>query len=118
MESKPNDLVGQAAGAKSHNARSGRVLGILKEMGDEFARDLASAQKEELEALKQFQQLRAAKTAEIAASTKSKNQKEAALSALMYKAAKATEDIEAMKEAKAADQEFLVELTRSCKVED
>jgi len=118
MEANPNDLIGGTAGAKSYNSRSGSILGILKQMGDEFARDLASAQKAELEALKQFQQLRAAKTGEIAAATKSKDEKEAALSALLYKAAKATEDLEAMKEAKAADQEFLVELTKSCKVED
>merc|ERR1740120_264855 len=117
-EANPNDLTGQAAGAKSYNSRSGGVLGILKEMGDEFARDLASAQKAELEALKMFQHLRAAKLAEISAATTSKNQKEAALADLLYNVAQTEKDLEATKNAMEADQEFLVQLTKNCKVED
>merc|ERR1711920_815607 len=61
MEAKPNDLVGYAAGAKSYNARSGQILGILMEMGREFSRDLAAAQKAEFEALVAFHRLNAAK---------------------------------------------------------
>jgi len=118
MEANPNDLRGQAAGAKSYNSRSGSVIGILKEMGDEFARDLASAQKSEIEALKQFQHLRAAKLAEISAATGAKDSKEAALADLLYKAAKADEDLEVTKKAMGADQEFLVQMTKGCKVED
>merc|ERR1719221_404198 len=117
-EANPNDLKGDAANAKSYNSRSGGILGILKEMGDEFARDLASAQKTELEALKMLQHLRAAKLAEISAATASKDQKEASLADLLYKVAKTEEDLEASKKAMGADQEFLVQLTKSCKVED
>merc|ERR1719159_193 len=45
MEAKPTDEVGAAAGAKSYNARSGSILGLLKQMGDEMAKELAAAQK-------------------------------------------------------------------------
>merc|ERR1711920_377505 len=69
MEAKPNDLKGYAAGAKSYNSRSGKILGILAEMHDEFSRDLAAAQKAEFEALVAFHQLRAAKLGEIASAS-------------------------------------------------
>merc|ERR1719221_1909603 len=117
-EANPNDLRGDSANAKSYNSRSGSILGMLKEMGDEFARDLASAQKAELEALKMFQHLRAAKLSEISAATTSKDQKEASLADILYKAAQTEKDLEATKNAMGADQEFLVQLTKSCKVED
>lgn len=117
-EAKPNDLKGAAAGAKSYNARSGNILGLLKNMGDNTARDLASAQKEELEALKAFQTLQAAKLAEIDAATKQKDAKELALSDLMDKMAKAKEDVEATTSALDADRQFLEETLKSCKKED
>merc|ERR1712039_416805 len=79
MEEKPNDLVGYAAGAKSYNSRSGKILGILKEMAREFTRDLFASQKAEFEALVAFHQLNAAKLAEIAEATQLKKQKEGEL---------------------------------------
>merc|ERR1719326_1217636 len=118
MEANPNALSGNAAGAKSYNARSGSILGILAEMKDEFDRDLAAAQKAELQALIEFQQLRAAKLAEIAAATKQKKQKEAALADLQNKVANAKKDLQSLKEAKAADEAFLEELRKNCKIED
>jgi hypothetical protein len=117
-EAKPNDLVGMAAGAKSYNARSGSILGILKTQGNKFAKNLAAAQKEELEALIAFQKLAAAKNAEIAAATKQKDAKEAELAALLDKVAKSKEDLEATKETLAADQNFLAEMLEGCKSED
>merc|ERR1712217_102442 len=114
MEAKPNDLVGYAAGAKSYNSRSGKILGILKEMADEFSRDLGAAQKEELQALIAFNELRAAKLAEIAEATKLKEQKEEQLADTMAAIAKAKEDKAATEAAMAADQKFLADLRESC----
>jgi len=65
MEANPNALEGNAAGAKSYNSRSGQILGILKEMLDEFLTDLAQIQKAELEALVSFQKLKGAKSKEL-----------------------------------------------------
>jgi len=118
MEAKPNDLSGAAAGAKSYNSRSGKILGILAEMHDEFSRDLAAAQQAELQALIAFQELRAAKLAEIAEATKLKEQKEQALADTMAAIAKAKEDKAATEEVMAADQKFLANLRESCKNED
>jgi len=118
MEANPNDLEGAAAGAKSYNSRSGRILGILEEMRDEFTRDLGQAQKADFEAEVAFQQLRAAKLAEIAAASKQKAQKEAQLAELLDKAAKAKQEKEETQAAVAADQTFLVNLEENCKTED
>merc|ERR1711972_741303 len=117
-EAKPNGLEGYAAGAKSYNSRSGKILGILAEMHDEFSRDLGAAQKAELEALIAFHELKAAKLAEIAEATKLKEQKEQHLADTMAAIAKAKEDKEATEEAMAADQKFLANLRESCKNEE
>merc|ERR1719384_1481585 len=65
MESKSTDLTGAAANAKSYNSRSGRILGLLREMGDETARDLAEAQKDDFLAEVSFQKLQSTKLSEI-----------------------------------------------------
>mmetsp|Transcript_62646 Transcript_62646/g.97497 ORF Transcript_62646/g.97497 Transcript_62646/m.97497 type:complete len:723 (+) Transcript_62646:27-2195(+) len=117
-EANPNDLKGAAAGAKSYNSRSGRILGVLKELGDETAKDLATAQKEELQAEIDFQNLQASKLAEIAAATDQKNQKEEALAALEFKVARTRHDMEQTTKQLNADEKFLLELTKNCKVED
>jgi hypothetical protein len=113
-EAKPNDLEGMAAGAKSYNARSGQILGILKQQGDYFAKALAAAQKEEMEALVSFHKLAAAKTAEIEAATKQKNAKEAELAALLEAMATAKEDLESTQNQVEADTKFLAETEKSC----
>lgn len=115
LEQQPS---GQAAGSKSYNSRSGSILGILAEMKDEFVRDLSAAQKQELKALVDFQNLQAAKLAEIAAANKQKDLKEAALADLLDRAAKASEDLEDMTAAKAADEKFLAGLEKNCQVVD
>jgi len=117
-DANPNALHGAAAGAKSYNSRSGGILGILKQMGDENAKDLATAQKQELQAEIDFQKLQAAKLGEIAAATEQKESKESQLADLLVKVAKAKRDIEKTQAALAADEAFLLEMTKNCKVED
>merc|ERR1719490_518127 len=117
-EANPNALEGNAAGAKSYNSRSGSILGILKEMADEFARDLAEAQKAELAAEEAFQNLKAAKLAEIKAATEQKEAKEGQLAKLLSDVAKAKEDLEATTAALTADQEFLATLEKNCADEE
>jgi hypothetical protein len=118
MEGKPNEEKGNAAGTKSYNSRSGRILGILDEMHSEFTRDLIDAQKADFAAEVAFQKLRAAKLAEIAAATEQKEAKEAALADIMAQAAKAKENKESVEAALSADEKFLMELKEGCKFED
>jgi hypothetical protein len=117
-EANPNDLKGMAASAKSYNARSGQILGILKQQGDYFAKALAEAQKEEMEALVSYHKLAAAKTAEIEAATNKKNSKEAELADLLDALAKAKEEIETTQNTVDADTKFLAETTKTCAEED
>jgi len=114
----PNALEGNAAGAKSYSARSGSIFGILSEMKDEFEKNLAMDQKQELEALISYHKLKAAKQGEIAAATKAVDEKQATLADTQAKAAQAKEDLETTKDALSADQKFLVGLEKNCKVNE
>jgi len=115
---QPNGLVGNAAGAKSYNSRSGSIFGILQEMKDEFQRDLGEAQAKDLAAEESFQKLKAAKLSEIKAATTQKKQKEKELADLLYKASKAKENKEKAEAAIEADQNFLATLEKNCKDEE
>lgn len=114
----PNDLKGAAAGALSYNSRSGQILGILKAMGDNMAKDLGAAQKEELNAEIAFQDLQAAKLAEIAAATKNKKEKEAELADLLFQFSQAKRDLKNTEAAMEADKKFLAETVKGCEKED
>jgi hypothetical protein len=116
MEKNPNELKGAASGVKSYNSRSGRILGILDEMHDEFSKDLGTAQQTDFTAEVSFQKLRAAKLAEIATATAQKNLKEEQLADSLYKAAKAKENKEKTFNAMTEDQKFLTEVLRLCKI--
>lgn len=117
-EAAPISGGGGAAGAKSYDSKGGQIVGILSAMKDEMVRDLSAAQKTEYKALVDFQSLRAAKLAEIQASTKQKDLKDTSLANLMDRVAKAAEDLEAMQNAKSADEKFVTEMSGNCKVVD
>lgn len=118
MMANPNGLKGAAAGATSYSSKSGGILGMLKEMGDKTAADLAAAQKADVQALVSFQSLKAAKTSEIAAASKQKDMKQTELADLLDKVAKAKEDMESTTEALGADEQMLLEASKSCTVEE
>merc|ERR1719482_241515 len=109
---------GAAAGAKSYNSRSGQIFGILQQMQEEFGKDLSAAQKEELRAMISFHNLRTAKQKEIDAATDLKNHKSEELAKAIQDDANAKEDIEDTKAALSADQQFLMELKKNCKIAD
>jgi len=117
-EAKANDLEGAAAGAKSYNSRSGRIVGLLSEMSDETARDLGEAQKQDFQAEVAYQNLRAAKLDEIAIASKQKKRKERELADALSQAAEAKEDREATEEALSADEKFLAQMLKDCASED
>jgi len=109
---------GAAAGAKSHNSRSGGILGLLNAQRDEFSKNLASATKEEQTAQADFESLKAAKLGEIGAATKQEEQKTLDLANLKDKVAKAKDEVEATMSSLSADQQFLIEATKNCRIED
>mmetsp|Transcript_92137 Transcript_92137/g.265868 ORF Transcript_92137/g.265868 Transcript_92137/m.265868 type:complete len:737 (-) Transcript_92137:70-2280(-) len=116
-EAKPNDLKGAAAGAKSYNSRSGGILGMLRQMQDQFAEDLAEAQKADYTAEVGFQKLRAAKLGEIQVATEQKDATEQDLAELVNKVAQSKKDLEATEAAIVADEEFLDNMRKDCEHE-
>lgn len=109
---------GNAAGAKSYNAQSSQILGLLSEMMEEFERDLKASQKAEFSAEVSFQKLKASKTGEILAAGQSLEEKSASLADTNQRVAQAKEDLEDTREALAADQKFLLGLDKRCATAD
>eukprot|EP00928_Gymnodinium_smaydae_P070780 TRINITY_DN5454_c0_g1_i2.p1 TRINITY_DN5454_c0_g1~~TRINITY_DN5454_c0_g1_i2.p1 ORF type:complete len:730 (-),score=236.58 TRINITY_DN5454_c0_g1_i2:76-2220(-) len=106
---------GAAAGAQSYNSRSGGVLGSLQAMLDEFAKDLASAEKSEAAAAGAFTKLRELKIGEINAAQERKASKEKLLADTAASAAQAKEDLEATMGALSSDQQVLATMGKNCK---
>lgn len=118
LPGKPNELQGAAAGAKSYDARSGGILGMISQMRDQFAADLAAAQKQDAESEASYQALKAAKQGEIGAATGQKVRKESELADTMDAKAKAEEDRESTGKAVEADQKFFANLKTDCATQD
>jgi len=109
---------GGVAGAKSYNSRSGQILGMLNTMKHEFDTDLAASQKEELQAQISYHGLRAAKEQQIAAANGAIEEKSAELADTGAKLAQAKQDLEDTQNALSADQKFLIDLEKRCKIAD
>lgn len=109
---------GGVAGAKSYNSRSGQIVGMLTTMKHEFDTDLAASQKEELQSQIAYQSLRAAKEAQIAAANGAIEEKSRELADTGAKLAQAKQDLEDTQNALSADQKFLIDLEKRCKIAD
>jgi len=106
---------GAAAGAKSHNSRSGSIFGILDEMKAQMDRDLSAAHKAEITAEIGFQRLRATKEGEIEAAAKSIEEKTVELADTNEAVAQAKQSLEDTQDALASDTKFLMDLKARCK---
>jgi len=99
----------------SYAPRSGDVVGILKQMGDDLASNLADATTAEEEAIKTYEELMMAKTQEVEALTESIEKKLIEVGELGVSIVAMKDDLTDKEEALMADKEFLVNLDRSCK---
>merc|ERR1719161_362737 len=115
---QPIEGGGGVAGAKSYNSRSGQIVGMLTTMKHEFYTDLAASQKEELQSQIAYQSLRAAKEAQIAAANGAIEEKSRELADTGAKLAQAKQDLEDTQNALSADQKFLIDLEKRCKIAD
>jgi len=94
--------------------QSGQIIGILKEIGDTMAADLASATKTEEAAIKTYEELTAAKKKEIDALTASIEKKINLVGELGVEIVEMQEDLTDTEAALMADKEFLANLEKSC----
>merc|ERR1719160_1529092 len=87
-------------------------------MKDTFKEDLSNLQKEELRAMISFQNLKTAKQQEMDAATGLKDKKTSELAQATQDDAQAKQDLEDTQAALSADQKFLIELKKNCKIAD
>jgi len=95
---------------------SGEIVGILKQLKDTMAGDLADTIKAEEEAIKVYEELMAAKEAEIAAATKAIEEKLAKLGEVSVEIVTLKNDLEDTQEALAEDTKFLADLAKNCEL--
>jgi len=110
------ELVSFLSGSDSNGyaPQSGEITGILKQLGDTMAKDLADATAAEEAAIKTYEALIAAKTKEVAALTATVEAKTEQIGETGVAIVAAKEDKEDTVAALAADQSFLQELEKSC----
>jgi len=94
---------------------SGEIVGILKQMTDTMAADLAKATADEDESLKAFNGLIAAKNKEIAALTKEVESKTASVGNLGVQLVTQKEDLDDTSKGLLEDQQFVKDLKSDCK---
>jgi DNA repair exonuclease SbcCD ATPase subunit len=103
---------------ESYAPQSGAIFGILKQMKESFETNLASSQKEEMQAQAAYQDLKAAKESEIKAGQELLETKEQELADTDSKKAEDEEDLEGTRNSLAADQKFLMNLKETCQNTD
>jgi len=102
---------GDAAG---YAPQSGEITGILKQMTDTMAKDLASATAEEESTIKDFNGLMAAKTKEINTLTKEIETKTARVGELGVKLVTEKEDLDDTSKQLLEDEKFLNDMEKDC----
>jgi len=98
----------------SYSARSGEIMGVLKQLKEEMEGDLGEAQKEEKERAVAFAELRAAKTKEIEEGEQMAERKEDELAQAMNDLAEAKEDLGQVQAALSEEQKFMMNLKKTC----
>jgi len=94
--------------------QSGAIFGILKQMKESFATNLATAQSEEGQAKETFASMKASKTAEITSAQELIDSKKGELADTDQKNAQAKEDLSDSNAIVAADTTFLANLKDKC----
>jgi hypothetical protein len=97
-----------------YSPQSGQISGLLKQLGDDMAKDLSDATAEENAAIKSFEELMAAKTKEVNALTKAIEEKtirsgETAVNIVMMK-----KDLTDTEAALLEDKKFLADMETNC----
>jgi outer membrane murein-binding lipoprotein Lpp len=93
---------------------SAEIIGILKQMKDDFENSLKESAAEEKSAQKAYNELKAAKDAELKAATEQSDAKEAQAAEAAENLAQSKTDLKNTKETLASDTEFLADLKKQC----
>mmetsp|Transcript_22538 Transcript_22538/g.49814 ORF Transcript_22538/g.49814 Transcript_22538/m.49814 type:complete len:783 (-) Transcript_22538:86-2434(-) len=104
----------QPAHLQSYAPQSGKVFGILSRMKDDFESNLSQAQKQEMEAQTAYTELKGAAEEALTASAKKLDEIEAEHSTNVKALSDAKQDLEATREVRTADVEFLSDVRLKC----
>merc|ERR1719389_804325 len=104
----------QIPGMKSYAPQSGQIFGILKQMKEEFEKDLASLQEGEKKAAEDFAKLKLAKETELAAEKKLQVELDANLGEFKEKHANILLELENLIKLLADGKTFLAKLLKMC----
>merc|ERR1719191_1684133 len=109
-----SSLVQRSSKLPSYTPQSSQIVGILKQMKDEFEANLSQAQKEELQAQQEYAQLKATKEEQIAAARKMREDKKTEMYANKKSLEDAKEDLDSTSTTFRADKKFLMDLRLTC----
>merc|ERR1719174_3626932 len=101
-------------GMQSYAPQSGQVFGILKQMKEDFEKDLGEEQESEKKAVDEYEKLKAGKEDEIETAKKAIIQFDQDLAALAETNAEAMKELEDTEEQLANDKQFLETLQEKC----
>jgi peptidoglycan hydrolase CwlO-like protein len=93
---------------------SGEITGILEQMQETLEKELAQAEKEEAEGIKQYEALMAAKAKQVATLTKEIQTKMVRKGETGVELAAQKEDFDDTSKSLAEDKKFLVDITKDC----
>jgi len=111
-------LLAFLSGADAYAPKSGQIVGILKEMGDEMGADLMAATNAETTAKETYEAMMAAKTKEVNTLTQQIEEEMMRLGELSVLLAEDGNDLEETKDTLAEDQTYLAELQKGCVTKD
>jgi len=101
-------------GYQSYSPQSGQIFGILRQMKEDFEKDLKEAREEEKRAAEEFASLKAAKEEEIAAGKTLVMQLEQEKAKTMQQSAEGVKVLQDTREQLELDRVFLVSLKKKC----
>merc|ERR1719456_398267 len=108
----------QIPGMQSYAPQSGQIFGILKQMKEDFEKNLADTRADEEKAIAEYEGLNAASVEEIEAGKKAMSQAEQEKAEASEKKAADEEDLADTEEQLAKDEGFLANLNAKCEATD
>merc|ERR1719273_1469017 len=113
-EADQEEVAAFLAQSSDYAPQSGEIIGILKQMGDTMAANLADATSTENDAISTYDGLIAAKKKEVGALTQTIEAKTKQIGELGVSIVMMKEDLSDTQAALAEDQKFLADLEKSC----
>merc|ERR1719324_1932128 len=107
-------LQGGTVGEEGYVPKSGQIVGILKQMKEDFEKDLAGVEEQESGAQKIYDELMAAKTKEVQQHTEAIERKTALVGELSVEIVQMKNSLSEAEAAKIEDTKFLADLGTDC----